>query len=314
MRRSLAIAVVLATSTAAASPAPRAYPGARAILRDPVTSPYRVHVARMTSVSLVPGGPTTEHGGHQLELDLELPVVEERDGLVRIVIEHDDARTMVWVAEADLAWSVTRPVRLAGRGDSGVWLSTGAPVRTTGKGARRRISHEARGLTLTGTVAADALGRVFPAPIQLEPTWGEPAAELRVAPGGAVLQRGPLPVDVLGVRGAWTEAEFRSPYARVRGWVASDRIAPSLSISGGTGSGSGFAISDVDRVDVPAGVCLFDRMGGEVVGVQLAAARRYVDGREGDWWRVYLGTPWGTMPAWAHALDDGAWETCAPAR
>ncbi len=117
----------------------------------------------------------------------------------------------------------------------------------------------------------------------------------------------------------WTEVEHRSRYLRIRGWVASDRVDLGRFMGSiGTGGGSGFGMSDTDRVEIPAGACLFDRAGGQLVGVQLATQRRYLAVHDGDWWQVYVGTPWGTLLAWAHALgDDGAghptWDRCVAA-
>ena len=51
----LALVAVTAALTTGAEAGPRRYPAALTILIDPMTSPYRVHVARMTEVTLTPG-------------------------------------------------------------------------------------------------------------------------------------------------------------------------------------------------------------------------------------------------------------------
>ena len=317
MRRATVAVVALALAAGSVQAGPRVYPGPLEILAEPLASPYRVHVARMTEVTLAPGGPPSEGGGHLLDRTLEVPVVEERAGLVRALLAHDDARTMVWIDEDDLAWSIARPVRLAGRGDAGVWLTTGAPVTVSGKGAKRTITFADRGVKVSGAVGADDLARVFPVSQPLQPTFGPTASRLRVRPGGAILYRGQLSVEIVSRRAGWIEVEHRSRYLRIRGWVDPANLSEDLLMIGGTGSGSGFAISDVERVVVPAGACLFDRAGGEVVALQLATTRRYVSGKDGDWWQLYLGTPWGTVLAWGHALGTGdagqpTWERCTP--
>jgi hypothetical protein len=310
----LTLVVMLAGARAHAGP--RAYPGATAILTDPMASPYRVHVARMTEVSLTFAGPPSSGGGHELDRMLEVPVVAERGDRVRVLIEHDGARTLVWLAAADLAWAVTRPVRLAGRGDAGVWLTTGAPVTAAAAGKRRAITYDDGRVTVRGTVAAGALARVFPVSRPLRRTFGSLAEEIRVAPGGAVIHATPLEVEVVGRRGAWVEVEHRSRYMRVRGWVAADRLTDAGFGTFGTGTGSGFGMSHVERITVPLGACLYDRPGGDPVGVQLVTERRYAPGRDGEWLQVYVGTPWGTVLAWGHPLgdEDGhpRWATCTP--
>ena len=321
-RHLVAPALVLVVITAALAPGadagPRRYPGARTILIDPMASPFRVHVARMTEVSLTPGGAPSAGGGHDLDPALELPVVEERAAQVRVLLENDGARMMVWLATADLAWSIARPVRLAGRGDAGIWLNTGAPVAVTGRGRRRVVTYVDRDLEVSGTVGAEQVARVFAASRALKSSFGATARDLRVAPGGAILEQGPLPVEVLRRRGAWAEVEYRARYVRVRGWVAADQLGEVGFGHFGTGSGSGIGMSHTERVLVPAGACLFDRVGGQVVGVQLVGERRYAARRDGDWWQVYVSTAWGTVLAWGQSLgDDGAgqphWERCAPA-
>jgi hypothetical protein len=313
----LALALLMSTGVATARADERTYPATTEILVDPMASPYRVHVARMGEVRLVPGGPANTRGGHTLERMLEVAVVEERAGLVRVVYDHDDARVMLWVKAADLTWSIARPVRLAGRGDDGVWLGTGAPVTVTGAGRKRTVTYTDGDITVRGVVAADAVTRVFPVSVRGDRTFGATAREIRIAPGGAVLRSRPIGVDVVQVRGAWTEVEHRSRYLRIRGWVANARLSDDLFNLSGTGAGSAIGMSDTPLVDIPAGACLYDGRGGAPVGVQLVAARRYVAGHDGDWWQVYLATPWGTVQPWAHALgDDGAgdprWERCTP--
>ncbi|HVV82674.1 MAG TPA: hypothetical protein VHE35_06320 [Kofleriaceae bacterium] len=304
---------------AAAGPrTPRAYPEARAIVDDPMTSPYRVHVARMGAARVTVDGDDAGFGGHDVELARELPVAEERGDRVRVLFEDDDARMLLWLDAADLAWSIARPVRLAGRGDAGVWLGTGAPVTVTGSGRRRTVAFDDGTAKVSGAVDAGELARVFPASRGLEPTWTEHVGAIRAAPGGAVLYRGELDVEVVARRAGWAEVEHRSRYLRIRGWVAEADLAEGGFGTGGTGSGSGFGMSDTERVDVAAGACLYDAKDGHVAGLEVTAAQRYVAERDGAWWALYVGTPWGVVQAWAHADGEEApgrplFDRCAPA-
>jgi hypothetical protein len=298
--------------------APRAYPPASTILVEPEASPWRAHVTRMGEVSFALGGETSRDGGHRLAPELELVVVEERGEHVRIVVEHDGARSLLWLAADDLGWSLARTVQLAGAagGDDGVWLSAGAPVTIEGraKDGRRAIAYADDEVQLRGAVDDRVLARVFAGARPPQPTWNALADELLVAPGGAVLFPHDLPVEVVGRRGDWREVEYRSRYVRMRGWSQAV-VEPVELTTSGTGSGSGIGMSDTARVAMAPGACLFDRERGDVVGVQLEQAERYVAGRRGDWWRLYVGTPWGLLEAWAHATgvdDAGAprWQRC----
>ena len=313
-----ALVLVVATLAGRAHAEPHTYPAATAILIDPDTSPYRVHVATMGEVRLVPGGALSGSGGHALDRLLEVPVVAEAPTQTRILFEHDDARMLLWIDNSALAWSLLRPVQVTGRGDAGIWLAAGAPVTVRGAGRRRAITYADRAVTIKGTAAADAFARVVPVSVEGKQTFGPTAPDIRLAVGGPVIYRRPLPVDVISKRGAWTEVEYRSRYVRIRGWVAAARIKNDLGTISGTGAGSGIGMSDTDLIDIPAGTCLHDRVGGQVVGVEAATHHRYIAGHDGDWWQVYVLTPWGTFRVWAHTRGEaptGAprWDRCLPA-
>jgi hypothetical protein len=320
-RRIAALAIALtAAGVGLTVAAPRTYPAPSAILVEPLASPYRVHVERMNPVSFTIGGAPSRSGGRAIDRMLELPVVEERGDRVRVVVEGDGVRAMVWVDARDLSWSIARPVRLAGRGDAGVWLSTGAPVTVAGSGRRRTVTYDDGQVKARGAVTAAGVARIFPVSRPQRTSFGAVAEEIRVAPDGAVLHTGPLPVEVLARRGAWIEVEHRARYVRVRGWVAAARLGDGSFGTIGSGGGFGFGMSHTERVTVPAGACLYDRIGGQVVALQRVTDRRYAAGRDGDWWQVYVGTPWGLLLAWGHWLGDDAgggplWDRCdgAPA-
>ena len=317
----LAIAVLVTSQlaiAARATAAPRTYPDPTAVLAEPAAAPDRVHVERMGEVALVPGGATTESGGHQLDRMRELPVVAAFRALILSYFRHERGRTLVWGRADELAWSLARPVRLAGKGDAGIWLNTGAPVAVTGKGKRRTVRFDNASVRVTGTVAAGELTRVFPVSAPIEPTFGSTAPDLRVAPGGAVLYAQALSVDVVGHRGAWDEVEHRSGYVRIRGWVEHARLDSGLLGTFGTGGGSGYGMNHTAQVTVPAGACLYDELGGKIVGVQLATGLRYVSRHRDAWWLVYVGTPWGKVEAWGQALGTDAtgaplWQRCPAA-
>lgn len=300
--------------------AERRYPPVVTVLGDPQATPYRAHVARMGAARVLISGDDAEDGGHQLDLQGELPVAGEADGKVRLVSEYDHARVLVWVDADDLSWALTTPVRLRGKGDAGAWLSTGAPVTVRGRGPRRTVTYVDDDVRFEGQAPARALDRVFATTVAVDAVDAGDLAtahDLQVAPGGASLYRGSLAVVELGRRDGWVEVEHTSRYVRLRGWVRARDLVDDGLRSFSTGGLSTFSISDVPRVDVPAGACLYDRRGGAPAGVQLAPSRRYVAGGDDEWLELYVGSAWGTVRVWAHATGSGAatqWDRCATVR
>ncbi len=292
---------------------PRTYPPTLTVLREPTASGYRVHVARMGRGTIAIDDDREQRAAHEVPIEDELPVAAETGDRVRVVIEYDHARTLLWLRTDDLAWTMLRPVQLAGKGDVGVWLTTGAPVTADRGAVRRAVRYRDRSVSVRGKVAADAIGRVFPATVDVYPRGGAKVRELRARPGGAVIYRGTLDGEVVERRGAWSLVEYRARYVRIRGWARA--VEAGFGTLYGGGSGSGHGMSHTRRIEVAAGACLYDRKDGELVGLQLGASERYVAAQVGDWYELYVGSAWGLHRVWARAVVDDAggpptWERC----
>ena len=128
-------------------------------------------------------------------------------------------------------------------------------------------------------------------------------------------------VTAAAPRDGWAAIELRRPYAHVRGYVVAASVAAAS--AGGLGSiglGNLFTISDTDRVELPAGTCLFDGPEQETVGVTTQTRVRYAHRPRPEhpgWWLVYIGGPWSAVALYAHQLDQDAaapsWDLCTAA-
>jgi len=266
-----------------------------------------------------------------------VPVVGETRDRVRVVSTDDDARVALWIDRADLAPAIVAPAEVVdedgrgGEGGAGVWLDPGADVDVRSPtGELRAITVRDPGLDVRGFVPAAAIGTVWvgrvpsavdkhgPAPF-LESTakiFAAPRADARVL--ARVTDDMPS-VKKLRSRDGWTEIELLRGAMRVHGFAHDGDVTTERSglLGHGTGTGHGYGISDTDRFEVSANACLFDRDGGEVIGVNLKTVVRYGYLRHGaEWARVYVGTAhWGTISASVHVVqrdgDTPTWESCA---
>jgi hypothetical protein len=228
-----------------------------------------------------------------------------------------------------------------------VFAKRGAPlVLAERKGDRRAVRVLDELLELRGYVPDSVIANVWIAgPGDEQPSfdtkfsmhWSTPPdfrtrvrflieTKIRSAPDGksrvvAVVEK----PDVIGViannLGAFRQVEIVRPYARVLGYVAASEVAYTSEElhSSGTGGGHGFGMSHADRIDVPAGTCLFDRADGEVVGVQTAPTTRLGRrARDGDTWSlIHIGTRWSVANVYIRDLSDDPtqprWESCTAA-
>lgn len=279
-------------------------------LREPAKLARRAHVARIGVFGLTADhnvdaeGPDAEQARFE-----EVPVLETRGERVRIVHDNDDARILMWLDAADLSWAITREVRIKGKGDVGVWLLRGAPVNVRGTGARRRVSFQAGELTVTGTVAESALGKVFARPN--EPPFARSQVHVPTlldAADGRALVGTPDGFDVRIVApgsGDWQLAEHAGRYLRIRGWMRA-RDAKEEWGTSGSGSGSGYGMSHTPRVPVRDGTCFHARPDGPVVGIQLRDAIRYAPGNDRGWYQLYVGNAWGLFRVHARVESTDA--------
>lgn len=283
------------------------------------------------------------------DTDHVLPVIGESRTRIRVAFEDDNARLAMWIARED-TWPVAAvSIELSdGAGnasrDAGVFASRGAPLALAEReGDRRAVRVLDELLELRGYVPDSVIANVWLAgpgdkPASFSTTsstsWETPPdlrthvrflieTKIRSAPDGksrviAVVEK----PDVIGViannLGEYRQVEIARPYARVLGYVAASEVsyASSQGHGSGTGTGHGFGMSHADRIDVPAGTCLFDRADGEVVGVQSEPTTRLGRrARDGDKWSlIHVGTRWTVADVYIHDESDDPtqprWESC----
>jgi hypothetical protein len=126
--------------------------------------------------------------------------------------------------------------------------------------------------------------------------------------------------SVVASPGEFRHVEILRPHARIKGYVLATEVeatTDSLGTISTSGRGHGFSMSHADKIDVPAGTCLFDRAGGEVVGVQSEPSTRLGRAKLGEspgWSTVHVGTHWSTTQVYIRdtSTDPKApkWESC----
>lgn len=267
--------------------------------------------------------------------------VERRDAWETVVAPvRLDAITSAAGEDADAAdtdaaspWLVTGTRAAGAAGDAaGIWLEAGAPLRVARGPTRERRGVSLRDESIAGArgfVPAAFLGHVWivphddrtptemtPCPLdvwepppdprpqmELEPETAIRVAADEAAPVIATVQLGSR-VAILERRAAWAHIELRQPYARIRGYVPESALGESgdFGILQGGCSGHGFGMSHADRIDVPAGTCLFDRANGDVAGVATETMTRLGShARPGSAWSmVYVDTRWGLASLYVH--------------
>jgi len=278
-----------------------------------------------------------------------LPVIGETRTRIRVAFEDDDARMAMWIARDD-TWSIAAlPIELSdaagiARRDAGVFVVRGAPLTLGEKtGERRAVQVRDELLELRGYVPDAVIAHVWitgagDQPITFETTrshhWLPDAdlhtrvklllgTKLRIAPDGkslviATITSPDVTAVIANNLGEYRQIEIVRPYARVLGFVSASEVtytADELSTHG-TGTGHGFGMSHADRINVPAGTCLFDRVDGEVIGVQSKPSTRLGRrGRDADKWsQIHIGTSWTTASVFIRDQSDDPqqprWESC----
>lgn len=312
MRRLLAIAIVALPAVSSAGPRPEA------ALANPVVLKDQVILARYGRAGIELSGmvpPDDTHATADTYFKT-FRVAEETADHVRVLVEDDQARVLVWIDRVDLAWTVARPIRVRGTDDAGVWVLPGAPLTVSGGGDRVAVRAADDDLAIEGTVARSALRHRFRAAPRAPRAATHTASAIARAPGGPPLLPLDHPIGVTvrdaGVPG-WALVEHRSARLRIVGWARTDDLADDTLLSLGTGGGFGYGISDTDRVTLDAGACMFDEQGA-IVGVQLARGERYAGDLGGGRWSVYVGIPWGhytvTVRDRNRGQGDPAWARC----
>ena len=308
---------------------------------------HRARVARVGHASFAVGGPhIDEHETPVSNVHMPIyPVIGESSEHVRVVVEDDFARMALWIPRADCAPTAIAPVRLGdahGTADpaTGVTLDVGARlIAQPAANGLRQIALVDAYLDATGFAPARAIGEVWLAaehevydpklatssePVPTTTGTEVAAGPIREAPRDAAavvaVAKQPLPIRVIRTLGPWDEIELRAERVRVRGFVPAPTVtvnAPPRSF-GGYGRGGGYSISDSVVFDVADGACLYDREGGDVVGVEVGQKSRYAGGATSmtGWWNVVVNTDWGLMTVAVHDTSEAAnpraasWETC----
>jgi len=327
-------------------PAELADPGVLARIR------HRVRLRQFGTAWLtLDGKPMTKGAPARLsDLELVMPVLDERGARIRVVTEDDDTRLAVWIDRDDAWSSVATPIQLADRDGhasprAGVWLTLGAPVETTRRAANRHAIHvHDLKVQIDGWVPDKTITHVWVAtredhgrsdhrrhgmrfvtesaqtgtPAKIAPHTVILGAPRPGAPVIATIAAEELRVGIVASTGDYREIELVRPYARIHGFVASGALVPSpdsMSVSG-SGSGSGIGMSHADMIEIPTGTCLFDAIDGEVIGVQLQTTIRYGRSRtdKPEWSLVYAGTPWSIAALYVRdtSVDpkQPSWESC----
>ena len=292
-----------------------ARPSSKNVVAHPAVLQDRVIVARYGAAGITPTTMAPSDHGDADTYFTPYRLAQETPDRVRILVEEEDARVLLWIDRADLAWTVARPVRVRGTDAAGAWVLPGAPLTITGDGAQVAIHVADDEVALDGTLARTALRhRHRPAP-----TPGASTHTVRAiasAPGGPALielehELGVTVRDV-GAPG-WVMVEHRSDRVRILGWARAGEPSEGGQLTHGGGGGFGYGISDTDRVTLDRGTCLFDDRGA-IVGVQTAPGERYASDLGGGRWSVYVGTNWGLHEVIAVDRHRGqgapAWQRC----
>lgn len=291
----------------------------------PATGGRRAILARATQAWLQLGGDAHASPGWHDPDATPVTVAELRDGIVRLLVEEDDARLLVWVPRDDLRAVIAEATSIGG----GVDVAPGTPfVEQRREGNRIEVAIAADGLQVTGWIDAAAIGDVWeaadPAAPAPEPTHTlahslERPVVIRAAPdaqaSAVATAVEPIDVRVRGpVHAGWVEIETLGAQVRARGFVPAAATSTELGLSATFHGGRGYGMSHAMRLDVPAGTCLRDRPDGEVIGVVTTDRNRFVyDRPEPGWWSVVVDTPWGLLHVPARADGEPlVWARCVP--
>ncbi|MEZ4404086.1 MAG: hypothetical protein R3B06_28955 [Kofleriaceae bacterium] len=219
----------------------------------------------------------------------------------RIVVDADDARLLVWVRQADLAWTVARPTRIRGAGDVGVWALPGAPLEPDAGVGVVAVRYRGDEAAVDGELDRAALVHRY-RPARPGRSATHMASELRDAPGGALLVHltDAVPVTVLRRTGDAWQVRYDGPELRVIGWAPTRALTAGTDWLGGIEAGSAYGMSDTARIEVAKGTCLLDAA-GRPIGIELVDRTRYAWSQSGGRWEVMVDTGWAH--AWPQVLD-----------
>jgi hypothetical protein len=244
-----------------------------------------------------------------------LPLVEERPGSVRVLIEESGIRLVAYLLHDDLVPVVRRRTRASldqhaasASGEDGVWLRPGvACSRHPGMERIAQIDDPIyQGSARVERRAVDWAFEVEPEPPS-RATARIPAGTAITDRGGRLLLRAREGVYVseLAHDGGRSRVRYASEQLWIEGWVDSAALAredePEVFGLGGIG---GWGTSGALR-QLHAGDRLHGVAGGEAIGLVLNERVRAMDGVEHEGGRnvtIYLGS-WGFVDVWLTAAD-----------
>jgi hypothetical protein len=252
-----------------------------------------------------------------------VPVIDQSADHVRVVSSTDAAAFALWVDRADLATTVVHDAVVTNeRGmPLDVSLAAGTDLDVAWGADRREVTTRDALLRVHGWVRASELGTIWTGDVpRSRAQRGTPSMlaaheSVRAWPDDnaptIAESLGALAVFEVAASGGWREIAVERDGARVHGFVHDAAIGKSMvSIGMGTLGEAIFGMSDTDETVLPAGTCLYDRAGGDVIGVHLKKRQRYIVREDSRWPSVYVQTPWGIMLVFVHATGGGRWERC----
>lgn len=270
----------------------------------PALGVRRAIVDRLGEMRMRPDGPSLTSAGWSAAAHDAIAVADVIGDDVRIVHEDDDARMLLWIRRADLARVTVRQVELV----RGVIVEPGTRVTD-----QDHVVLE--GVAIQDPVAADAIGDLWEAaPPALREDGNrtlEASVAIRAAPSDHALQLAVttdrVVVHAEADRDGWLVVDTLGPQVRVHGYV---RDLDAGLDTFGTGTGGGYGVSHAITIDVPAGTCLYDAVGGEVIGVITAPRARLANhASESDWFYILVNSPWTLIRVPAHQTGD-AFDAC----
>lgn len=291
---------------------------------------HHARIERVGLAWLVLGGAPVRDAPGEESLDPRpiVFVLGETKERVRILDEGDGARVAVWILRSDLAPTIVRATELVDeRGRPiGVHLDPGVEISRGDGGSTsvRPVAVRDDGVRIAGFVRDDAIGGVWigDLPRDRSPlaTFSLHAgAKLRTSARGDAPEVATLLVDLgarrIAERGTWSEVEVVRPGIRVHGFVPTRELSSELTIGSISGTRYGFStwVTHTDSLEVPAGTCLYDREGGDVVGVTIAA-KTYSGYKSDEWDTVYIGSMFGSHTLRLRDMSEGSgeprWESC----
>lgn len=251
----------------------------------------------------------------------EYIVVEERRDRVRLRVDDDWVRVLVWVQRDQLRPAIIREVAVGGPDHpigpgAALSLTTGAPLAVVPGVRGARIEDD--DLTAFATVPGDAVGDVWHVAL------AEDTDDGITPPGSVANDTDILDAPVAGAQvlahtdlrfaasaehpshaAGWHLVTLDSRYISVTGYVPDSAWIPKA-----VGIMTGSSIDPVASggIELPAGTCLYARPDGPLVGVVLVAQRDGQRARRG-WARWEWRSWWGRVSLYARPSGDG-FESC----